>query len=140
MAKDRISSNRLSFSIASRADPRVDDPFSGDPVGGRAGSSPDSGNKPGAKLEGVVSADGSGGSSISFVLKAGEGDGPGTSPAFATPKAVIRMSAMMACDFIGRTVGSAAPCRIYLQTARRRSASSTAFQIWKKMDSAPQAD
>ena len=105
MAKDRISSNRLSFSIASRTDARVDDPFSGDPVGGRAGSSPDSGNKPGARLEGEVSEDGSGGSSISFVLKAGEGDGPGTSPAFATPKPVIRMSAMMACDFIGRTVG-----------------------------------
>jgi hypothetical protein len=46
----------------------------------------------------------------------------------------------MACDFIGRTVGSAAPCRIYLQTARRRSASGTAFQIWKNMDSAPQAN
>ena len=114
MAKDRISSNRLSFSIASRADARADDPFSGDPVGGWAGSSPDSGNKPGARLDGAVSEDGGGGSSISFVLKAGEGDGPGISPAVATPEAVIRMRAMMACDFIGRTIGSAAPCRIYL--------------------------
>jgi hypothetical protein len=140
MARDRISSNRLSFSTASRADARVDDLFPGDFVGGRAGSSPDSGNKPGARLEGTASEDGSAGSSISFVLKPGEADGPGESPAVATPEAVIRMRAMRACDFIGRTVGSAAPCRIYLQTARRRSARGTAFLIWKNMDSAPQAD
>ncbi len=127
MAKDRISSNRLSFSTACRADARVDDIFPGSPIGGRAGSSPDSGNKPGARFEGAVSEVGSGGSSISFVLKPGEGDCHGESPAFATPKAVIRKNAMMACDFMRRTVGFAAPCRIYLQTARRRSAHGTAF-------------
>ena len=99
MAKDRISSNRRSFGNSGVGDSGVDDKFDGAPTGGLAGSSPDSGSKPGSAVDGTASDVGRAGSSVSLVFRLGDGDFDGVFSALATAKAAIRTSEMIACRF-----------------------------------------
>lgn len=123
MAKDRISSKRSSFSANPRGDAGVDEKSAGTLPDGLAGSSPDSGSKPGSEFDGVASDVGRAGSSISPMLGTAEGDCDGETSAPATAKAVARASEIIACSFMpsGQTI--TAPCRISPQTASRGTAS-----------------
>jgi hypothetical protein len=98
MAKDRISSNRPSFSETRSVDPRGGVNFAAASAGGLAGSSPDSGSKPGAEFEGAASGVGRAGSSISAAL--GVGDCEGESSALAPANADSRTNEMIACHFM----------------------------------------
>jgi hypothetical protein len=99
IAKDRISSNLRSFGNSGVGDSGVDDKFDGAPVGGRAGSSPDSGSKPGSSFDGTASDVGRAGSSVSLAFGFGDGDFDGVFSALATARAAVRTSEMIACRF-----------------------------------------
>src|ERR1700726_1160729 len=100
MAKVRISSNRPSFSHPCRDGAGVDDNFAGNSAGGQAGSSPDSGNKPGPGFDGAPSGVGRAGSSISPPLGVGTAGRDGESSALAIAKAAIRASKIVAWHFM----------------------------------------
>jgi hypothetical protein len=134
MAKDRISSNRPSSCDIGPADTPFGDNFPGTSAGGRAGSSPDSGNKPGPGFDGTSSGVGRAGSSVSLVLRLEEGDGGSASSALATVKAAIITSESIISHFMRQDQTIAAHCRIYLQTARRGSAQ-RGSSFWKFIDS-----
>jgi hypothetical protein len=121
IAKDRISSNRRSFGNSGVGDSRVDDKFDGTSAGGRAGSSPDSGSKPGSAFDGTASDVGRAGSSVSLVFRLGDGDFDGVFSALAKAKAAIRTNEMIACRFMRPEELFAALCRISPATARRGS-------------------
>ncbi len=99
IAKDRIASNRRSFSNACGVGARVGDNFAG---AGRAGSSPDSGSNPGSGSDGEDSGAGRAGSSISSVLLLWLGDSgcERKSSALATANRAIRASGMLAFHFM----------------------------------------
>jgi len=100
MAKDRISSNRPSFSDTRCVDPGAEVNVVDTSAGRLAGSSPDSGSKSGAGFDGAVSSVGRAGSSISLAFELGVGDCDGESSALTAPNVDSRTKEMIACHFM----------------------------------------
>ena len=100
MAKDRISSNRPSFSDTRCVDPGAEVNVVDASAGRLAGSSPDSGSKSGAGFDGAASSVGRAGSSISLAFELGVGDCDGESSALTAANVDSRTKEMIACHFM----------------------------------------